>query len=217
MNKFIIATAIAVAGIGAYTVIPPRAAKSSTHQEVPPPPSKQVLTGDTASRYTVVNYPTPNVDTDRVNEVRGVILHHTAEPTVQRSLYVLTRGPRHVGTHVVIDTDGTRYVMCRPDQVTFHAGKSYLAGREGCNNFTVGIEFQGNTLEKPLTQDQIDSAVEYLRPIIAQYNIPLDNIVTHEMVRIAYKKRHPHERCYGKVDITPAEYQRFMKALKEQL
>ena len=89
--------------------------------------------------------------------------------------------------------------MCDPTVVTYHAGYSYLDGREGCNNFTIGIEFQGNTLEKPLTKD------------------PMSNIVSHEMIRNAYKKRHPQKRISGKVDITPTEYKRFMKQLKENL
>ena len=168
-------------------------------------------------KYKEISHPTPNYKRDRVNEVRGVILHHTAEPTIERSLAVLTSKQKGVGTHVVIDTDGTRYIMCDPTVVTFHAGYSYLDGREGCNNFTIGIEFQGNTLENPLTQDQIDSAIEYLRPLIAKYNIPLSNIVSHEMVRNAYMKRHPAKKILGKVDITPTEYNRFMKQLREKL
>lgn len=164
--------------------------------------------------YKEVSHPTPNYSRDKVNTVEGVILHHTAEPTVQRSLEVLTSSKRKVGTHVVIDTDGTRYIMCQPEVVTFHAGLSRLNGKEGCNDFTIGIEFQGNTLEAPLTQDQIKSAIEYLRPILSKYHIPLRNVVTHEMVRKAYKKKHPRKRCYDKVDITPEEYQRFMTALR---
>lgn len=163
--------------------------------------------------YKVVDYPTPNYDREKVNTVEGVILHHTAEPTIERSLHVLTVGKRHVGTHVVIDTDGTRYVMCRPEVVTYHAGYSVLNGKVGCNNFTIGIEFQGNTLEHPLTDDQIQSAIEYLLPIMAKYRIPLRNVVTHEMVRKAYMKRFPKRRVSGKVDITPTEYYRVMKQL----
>jgi N-acetyl-anhydromuramyl-L-alanine amidase AmpD len=104
--------------------------------------------------------------------------------------------------------------MCKPEVVTYHAGLSVLNGKEGCNYFTIGIEFQGNTLVSPLTQDQMESAIEYLRPIIRKYNIPYDNIVTHEMIRQAYKKKHPQKRCSGKVDITQTEYKRFMKLLK---
>ncbi len=149
--------------------------------------------------------------------VEGVILHHTAEPTIERSLAVLTSKTKKVGTHVVIDNDGTRYIMAEPTVVTYHAGLSVLNGKEGCNNFTIGIEFQGNTLNNPLTDDQINSAIEYLRPLIIQYKIPIKNIVTHEMVRQAYKRKYPKKKCSGKVDITQHEYTRFMKALKDSL
>ena len=164
--------------------------------------------------YVEKSHPTPNYDHDRKNEVIGVILHHTAEPTVEKSLAILTSSTRKVGTHVVIDTDGTRYIMAEPDIAVYHAGLSILNGHEGCNYCTVGIEFQGNTLVAPLTEDQIASGIDYLLPIIEKYNIPLENIVTHEMVRMAYKQKYPKKRCSGKVDITPAEYQRFLKALR---
>lgn len=171
-------------------------------------------------KYKDISRPTPNYSKDKVNPVQGVILHHTAEPTAERSLEILTGTERRVGAHLVIDTDGTRYILCKPTVVTWHAGSSILHGKESCNNFTIGIEFQGNTLETPLTEDQIDSAIEYLLPLIKKYNIPIKNIVTHEMVRNAYKKKYPNKRVSGKVDITPTEYQRFMKklnaALKEQ-
>jgi N-acetyl-anhydromuramyl-L-alanine amidase AmpD len=98
--------------------------------------------------------------------------------------------------------------------VTFHAGLSILNGRERCNEFTIGIEFQGNTVEKPLTDDQIQSAIDYLLPIIDQYQIPLDSIVTHEMVRANYMRQYPEKKCKDKCDITPPEYERVMKALR---
>ena len=107
--------------------------------------------------------------------------------------------------------------MCEPEIATYHAGFSVLNGKEGCNNFTIGIEFQGNTLEKPLTNEQISSAIEYLKPLIKKYKIPIKNIVTHEMVRKAYKKKYPKKRCSGKVDITQTEYLRFMKKLKSSI
>lgn len=168
-------------------------------------------------KYNVVNYPTPNFDKDRSNRVEGVILHHTAEPTVEKSLAILSSPEKKVGTHVVIDTDGTRYIMAEPNVATYHAGLSVLNGKEGCNYFTIGVEFQGNTLVTPLTDDQIASGIEYLLPIISTYSIPLENIVTHEMVREAYKKKYPKKKCSGKVDITPTEYHRFMEALRRAL
>lgn len=168
-------------------------------------------------KYKEKKYPTPNYDHNRSNTVEGVILHHTAEPTIEKSLEILTSLKKKVGTHCVIDLDGTRYIMCEPEVATYHAGFSILNGKEGCNYFTIGIEFQGNTLEKPLTKDQIYSAIEYLKPLILKYRIPINNIVTHEMVRQAYKRKHPHKRCSGKVDITQTEYKRFMKLLRQSI
>lgn len=179
---------------------------------------KQAVNDSISSKPTQlfreIDYPTPNIDSTRVNELLGVVLHHTAEPTVEASLNILSSSDKKVGTHVVIDKDGTRYIMAGPTTVTYHAGYSVLNGRDSCNLFTLGIEFQGNTLEAPLTEEQIQSAVEYLSPILRKYNIPLQSIVTHEMVRMAFKEKYPEKRCYGKVDITQKEYHRFMEALK---
>ncbi len=166
--------------------------------------------------YKEIPYPTPNVAPDSVNEVLGVILHHTALPTVEEALLELTR-PRGVSSHCVVDTDGTRYILAPPTAVTFHAGLSVLNGREKCNAFTIGLEFQGNTVEQPLTDNQIRSGVQYLLPIIREYHIPLSNIVTHKMVRDSFMICFPDHRCKDKVDITPTEYARMMAALKEEL
>lgn len=172
---------------------------------------------DTPKAYKEISYPTPNYDKNRTNDVMGVVLHHTAEPTVEKSLEILSSPAKKVGTHVVIDTDGTRYIMAGPTVATYHAGLSILNGRESCNYCTIGIEFQGNTLEQPLTDDQIASGIAYLLPIIAEYRIPLKNIVTHEMVRTAYMQKYPQKRCSVKVDITQTEYLRFMTALRYAL
>ena len=164
--------------------------------------------------YREIVYPTQNYDRVKVNEVRGVVLHHTALPTIERSLEVLTTPINKVGTHCLIDTDGTRYILCEPTVVTFHAGKSVLNGREKCNEFTIGIEFQGNTLEEPLTDDQISSAIQYLLPVIDRYHISLDSIVTHEMIRDSFMLKYPERRTKNKIDITSWEYRRVMKALR---
>lgn len=166
--------------------------------------------------YRVVSYPTQNYDREKVNEVRGVILHHTALPTIERSLEVLTLPENKVSSHCLIDSDGTRYILCEPRVVAFHAGLSILNGREKCNDFTIGVEFQGNTVEKPLTDDQISSAIEYLLPILDEYHIPLDSIVTHEKIRLDYMAKYPEKTWIkDKCDITPTEYERVMKALRE--
>ncbi|MBR5083475.1 MAG: N-acetylmuramoyl-L-alanine amidase [Prevotella sp.] len=173
-------------------------------------------TEEVKKEYRVIPYPTQNYDREKVNEVRGVILHHTALPTIERSLEVLTLPENKVSSHCLIDTDGTRYILCEPRVVAFHAGRSILNGREQCNEFTIGVEFQGNTVETPLTDDQINSAIEYLLPILDEYKIPLDSIVTHEKVRLDFMAKYPEKTWIkDKCDITPVEYERVMKALRK--
>lgn len=166
--------------------------------------------------YKVVEMPTPNVG-DGINEVRGIVLHHTAEPSAASALDKLTAAGSGVSAHLLIDTDGTRYVLAEPTAVTWHAGKSRLIGRENANNFTVGIEFQGNTLESPLTDAQIASAVEYIRPLMKAYDIPLKNIVTHEFIRTEYKRAHPDSTVPDKVDVQQPERERLIEALSQSV
>ena len=166
--------------------------------------------------YPEINYPTPNIEPDSINELQGIVLHHTALPTVEAALRELTR-PRGVSSHAVIDTDGTRYILAPPTAVTYHAGLSILNGRERCNFFCLGLEFQGNSVQTPLTPEQIESGVEYLLPIIMEHHIPLDNIVTHKMVRDNFMHQYPEKSCKPKVDISSREYARFMDALKAAL
>jgi N-acetyl-anhydromuramyl-L-alanine amidase AmpD len=52
----------------------------------------------------------------------------------------------------------------------------------------LGVEFLGDTSQRDLTPEQIQSYVEYVKPIIRQYQIPLENITTHENVRKEYNK-----------------------------
>ena len=173
--------------------------------------------GEPEKDYFEIQYPTQNYNRELTNELRGIVLHHTALPTIERSLAVLTLPRNIVSTHCVVDTNGVRYVLCPPTTVAYHAGKSILNGREKCNEFTLGVEFQGNTQERPLTEHQIKSAVQYLVPIMRIYHISPDSVVTHAMVRDNYMKAYPERNAKDKVDITLTEYSRVMTALRAAL
>ena len=166
-------------------------------------------------RYWETFRPTPNIYPDEKNDVKGIVLHHTAyEGDAERVVDDLCNPNNPVSCHVVIDKDGTRYVLAPPEAVTWHAGFSQWNGRFRVNQFMIGIEFQGNTVVEPLTREQIESALEYMGPIIKEHEISRHNIVTHEMIREAYRKAIPkNKKAWPKVDITPVEYLRVMNAL----
>lgn len=173
-----------------------------------------------AKVYKEISRPTKKIG-DGVNDVQGIILHHTAEENITGTLSSLCNSKREASSHVVIDKDGTRYILAQPESITWHAGYSMLNGREKCNDFTVGIEFQGNTKKYPLTEDQVQSAIDYIVPLMAKYNIPIENIVTHEKIRHDWIIKHPdlakEKGVREKVDITQVEYERVINLLKKHL
>ena len=166
------------------------------------------------------------------NELKNVILHHTAytNPATSEAEVGKQYATKGANTsHVVIQENGKRTVYASPEQVTFHAGESLLNGKENVNDFSIGVEFQGSTSDvtdektgkvtykgKALTQPQIESFVEYYAPIAKKYNIKLKDIVTHQMIRDNYINAHNKDtKVKTKPDITQAEYKRILKYMKD--
>lgn len=157
-----------------------------------------------------------------VNERKGVVLHHTdfEEPDLTNVTRHLTNPQTEVSSHVIIGYDGHRRVLATPDKITFHAGQSVWNNRQDVNDFMIGIEFQGDTNKKNLTDNQIRSAVEYLKPIIRENNISLENITTHEQVRALYNKfaqKQGKQIAPNKPDINRENYERIINTLLKEL
>lgn len=119
-----------------------------------------------------------------INEKKAIILHHTGEYSDRQNkntfLNSKTSDPR--STHVYIKTNGDQEHYATADQVAFHAGKSEIEGRENVNDFSLGIEFAGDTNKKPLTQQQLESAAQYIIPKMLAYKIPIDRLYSHQDV-----------------------------------
>lgn len=71
----------------------------------------------------------------------GAIMHYTAGFTDESAIATLTNPAAKVSAHLVIDWDGTITQLVPFNRVAWHAGPSKLAGRTGCNSFTIGFEF----------------------------------------------------------------------------
>jgi len=81
-----------------------------------------------------------------------------------------------VSSHFLIERDGqvTQFVSC--DKRAWHAGASFFCEREGCNDFSIGVELEG-TDTVPFTNAQYDQLVALTRTLRLVY--PLAHVRGH--------------------------------------
>ena len=84
-----------------------------------------------------------------------------------------------VSAHLLIDRRGRVTQFVPFDRRAWHAGASSFAGRENCNDFSVGIELEG-TDERPYTRAQYARLVRVSRALMREYpRITAGRIVGH--------------------------------------
>ena len=81
-----------------------------------------------------------------------------------------------VSAHFVVQRDGvlTQYVSCA--QRAWHAGVSSFAGRERCNDFSIGIELEGSD-DEPFEAEQYETLIALGSELFARY--PLRAVAGH--------------------------------------
>ncbi|MBZ9611339.1 1,6-anhydro-N-acetylmuramyl-L-alanine amidase AmpD [Rheinheimera maricola] len=92
--------------------------------------------------------------------------------------FVTLRGIR-VSAHCVIWRNGTVFQYVPFAKRAWHAGVSQFAGRERCNDFSIGIELEG-TDNLPYTEQQYQSLIQLTHFLRRQYpDITPDRITGH--------------------------------------
>ncbi|MCW5589723.1 MAG: 1,6-anhydro-N-acetylmuramyl-L-alanine amidase AmpD [Legionellales bacterium] len=93
--------------------------------------------------------------------------------------YFQTLSGIQVSAHVVIYRDGTCQQFVPLDKRAWHAGQSSFAGRENCNDFSIGIELEGSD-QQPYTAIQYTQLQAVVNCLLANYPaITHDRIVGH--------------------------------------
>lgn len=151
-----------------------------------PTPAKSQPTGTPSSPtasapvryYPQTNRKTPNVSAGRVIKPTHIVLHHSSGAYAGSVSWCMDPISK-VSYHCIVARNGKRTVLALPSQRTWHAGVSSWQGRKDANSFAIGLAWEGDTYQTPLSEDAILSAVEYLLPILDEYHIPLSNIIRH--------------------------------------
>jgi len=120
----------------------------------------------------------------------------------EATLAHMERAESRVSYHVLIAPDGTRATLVRDEHVAWHAGVSSFLGREHCNAFLIGVSFAGDTRASPLTDAQIDSALEWLAPRWSLYGWTTRVMTDHRQIAPGRKD-----------DLAPDEWTRLLTAI----
>jgi len=129
--------------------------------------------------------PSPNFNSRPLGEISLLVIHNISLPPGQFGTgkvqeffcnrldahehpYFLEIAGLQVSAHFLIERNGTlvQFVSCLDR--AWHAGVSCFAGREGCNDFSLGIELEG-TDDQPYSDLQYAALVALVRELQVHY------------------------------------------------
>ena len=107
-----------------------------------------------------------------------VIIHHTAQESVEHTLKTFTLPRTSVSSHYVISDDGVVYQMLNDYYRGWHAGAGKWGNDTDLNSSSIGIELDNNGFE-PFSEAQISSLIELLQVLKERHKIPTANFIGH--------------------------------------
>lgn len=107
-----------------------------------------------------------------------IIIHHTAQDSLQQTINTFTKTKTQVSAHYVISENGKVVQMLNDYLRAWHAGASTWGKNTDLNSSSIGIELDNNGF-KPFTEAQIGSLLALLTKLKKDYNIPTQNILGH--------------------------------------
>ncbi|MCM5703959.1 1,6-anhydro-N-acetylmuramyl-L-alanine amidase AmpD [Larsenimonas salina] len=164
--------------------------------------------------------PSAHCDTRPQGEISGLVLHSISLPPGEFGGKAITdlflgrldpeahpyfkkiKGLR-VSAHCLIRRSGQVIQYVGFDQRAWHAGKSCWQGRSRLNDFTVGVELEGD--HRPFTRAQYACLVELTRALMGKYSALTPERITG----------HQHVAPLRKVDPGPSfDWQYFFQRLR---
>lgn len=108
-----------------------------------------------------------------------VIIHFTAQDSIQQTLHTFTITSTQVSAHYVIAKNGTVYHMVNDYLRANHAGVGKWGSITDMNSCSIGIEIDNNGNE-PFTAPQVNSLLLLLAQLKKNYSIPQSNFIGHQ-------------------------------------
>lgn len=129
---------------------------------------------------SIINYGPYTVGTTNfsLRKPNYVILHHTAQDSVEQTLRTFTLPRTSVSSHYVISRDGEVFQMLNDYYRAWHAGIGKWGNDTDLNSASIGIELDNNGNE-PFSEAQISELIDLLKVLKARYDIPTANFIGH--------------------------------------
>ncbi len=107
-----------------------------------------------------------------------VIIHHTAQDSVNQTLKTFTLERTQVSAHYVVGREGEVIQMLSDDLRAWHAGNGRWGNGFDMNSCSIGIELDNNGFE-PFSDQQINSLLILLAKLKETHKIPVSNFIGH--------------------------------------
>ena len=93
-----------------------------------------------------------------------------------------------VAPHLMIERSGALLQFVAFDKRAWHAGLSRWRGRDGCNDFSIGIELEGS-VDDEYTQAQYLVLQQVFASLLARYeSLSIDSVVGHNEIAAGRKE-----------------------------
>lgn len=166
----------------------------------------EIKQGWLAPSQTIRHIASPNFDarpSGELGQVTLLVIHHISLPPHQfgsddiadfftnqldcskHKFYPSIKGLT-VSAHVLIKRNGEMIQFVNFNDRAWHAGKSCYNDREACNDFSIGIELEGDE-KTPYRYAQYKILAALTRSLLAAYPAINDNITGHEHIAAGRK------------------------------
>ncbi|MGB3775173.1 MAG: N-acetylmuramoyl-L-alanine amidase [Leeuwenhoekiella sp.] len=147
-------------------------AKTYAQQLVKLPPNESIDTSLTYGEYAVG---TTNFN---LRKPDYVVIHHTAQDSIEQTLRTFTLLRTQVSAHYVISDDGKIYHMLNDYYRAWHGGVGQWGNNTDLNSSSIGIELDNDGFEV-FSDAQIKSLMAVLKVLKKKYKIPAMNFIGH--------------------------------------
>lgn len=116
----------------------------------------------------------------RTDDITGIVIHSTANSSLEGVVSWFNNPTSQLSAHYTIGKDGQIVQHVQDIHRAWHAGRSIWKGREGCNDYTIGIELVNlNDGRDPYPEAQHQANVALCAYLAHKYNIDVDDIMGH--------------------------------------